>query len=171
MTCRNMKSDLEEMLLTPEKASQATRDHLAACENCRRELAEMQATFALLDEWQAPEVNAWFPVRMQALLREGVSIRDLGAIIEAIGDKARLTRDPGVLAEYARQALGRSQDLLLKLRHNALDSEHLLLILLGQREGLVPLAFKHLDASPAPALDRPQRDVLIRRTRRPEQDG
>src|SRR5436190_700816 len=29
-------------------------------------------------------------------------------IVEAIGDKARLTRDPALLAEYARQALGRS---------------------------------------------------------------
>jgi ATP-dependent Clp protease ATP-binding subunit ClpC len=66
------------------------------------------------------------------------------------------------LTEQARQALGRSQDLLLKLRHNALDSEHLLLILLGQREGLVPLAFKHLDASPALALDRLQRDLAAR---------
>jgi flagellar biosynthesis protein FlhA len=37
-----------------------------------------------------------------------VSIRDLGVIVEAIGDKARLTRDPALLAEYARQALGRS---------------------------------------------------------------
>ena len=45
---------------------------------------------------------------LQALLREGVSIRDLGAIVEAIGDKARLTRDPALLAEYARQALGRT---------------------------------------------------------------
>ena len=45
---------------------------------------------------------------LQALLREGVSIRDLGAIVEAIGDKARVTRDPGLLAEYARQALGRA---------------------------------------------------------------
>ena len=45
---------------------------------------------------------------LQSLLREGVSIRDLGAIIEAIGDKARLTRDPALLAEYARQALGRA---------------------------------------------------------------
>ncbi|MGH2899241.1 MAG: flagellar biosynthesis protein FlhA, partial [Solirubrobacteraceae bacterium] len=45
---------------------------------------------------------------LQALLREGVSIRDLGSIVEAIGDKARVTRDPGLLAEYARQALGRA---------------------------------------------------------------
>ena len=45
---------------------------------------------------------------LQSLLSEGVSIRDLGTIIESIGDKARLTRDPALLAEYARQALGRT---------------------------------------------------------------
>jgi flagellar biosynthesis protein FlhA len=45
---------------------------------------------------------------LQSLLSEGVSIRDLGAIVEAVGDKARVTRDPGLLAEYARQALGRA---------------------------------------------------------------
>jgi flagellar biosynthesis protein FlhA len=44
---------------------------------------------------------------LQNLLREGVSVRDLGPIVEAIGDKARVTRDPAVLAEYARQALAR----------------------------------------------------------------
>jgi flagellar biosynthesis protein FlhA len=45
---------------------------------------------------------------LQALLREGVSVRDLGAVVEAVGDKARLTRDVNMLAEYARQALGRT---------------------------------------------------------------
>ncbi|WP_320669624.1 flagellar biosynthesis protein FlhA [Patulibacter defluvii] len=44
---------------------------------------------------------------LQQLLAEGVSIRDLGAILEAIGDRARVTRDPEVLAEHARQALAR----------------------------------------------------------------
>ena len=63
---------------------------------------------------------------LQALLREGVSVRDLGAIVEAIGDKARLTRDPAMLAEYARQALGRTivapyLDLEGTLRAIALD--------------------------------------------------
>lgn len=70
MTCQNMKPHFEELLLTPKTASPSAREHLAACPECRRELAEMQATFALLDEWQAPEVNAYFPMRMQALLRE-----------------------------------------------------------------------------------------------------
>jgi flagellar biosynthesis protein FlhA len=45
---------------------------------------------------------------LQTLLSEGVSIRDLGAIVESVGDKARITRDPSLLAEYARQALGRA---------------------------------------------------------------
>ena len=63
---------------------------------------------------------------LQALLREGVSVRDLGAIVEAVGDKARLTRDPSMLAEYARQALGRTivapyLDLEGTLRAIALD--------------------------------------------------
>lgn len=70
MTCRNMKSNLEEMLLEPERASQAVCKHLAACEACRRELAQMQATFALLDEWQTPAANPYFTTRMQALMRE-----------------------------------------------------------------------------------------------------
>jgi len=45
---------------------------------------------------------------LQTLLSEAISIRDLGAIVEAVGDKARITRDAGLLAEYARQALGRA---------------------------------------------------------------
>jgi flagellar biosynthesis protein FlhA len=45
---------------------------------------------------------------LQHLLREGVSIRDLGTILEAIGDRAPFTRDPAHLAEAARQALARS---------------------------------------------------------------
>ncbi len=63
---------------------------------------------------------------LQSLLSEGVSIRDLGAIVESVGDKARITRDPSLLAEYARQALGRAitaphLDPLQKLRVITLD--------------------------------------------------
>jgi len=46
---------------------------------------------------------------LQNLLAEGVAIRDLATILEAIGDRARMgVRDPAHLAEYARQALGRT---------------------------------------------------------------
>ncbi|NPV28223.1 MAG: flagellar biosynthesis protein FlhA [Firmicutes bacterium] len=41
------------------------------------------------------------------LLREKVSIRDLVTILETLADYARVTRDPELLTEYVRQALGR----------------------------------------------------------------
>lgn len=45
---------------------------------------------------------------LQNLLRERVSIRDLGRIIEATGDAMGVTRDPMLLTEYVRQHLGRA---------------------------------------------------------------
>jgi flagellar biosynthesis protein FlhA len=45
---------------------------------------------------------------LQNLLREGVSIRDLPTILEAVADHAARTKDPDQLTEYARQALGRA---------------------------------------------------------------
>jgi flagellar biosynthesis protein FlhA len=45
---------------------------------------------------------------LQNLLREGVSIRDLGTILEALGDGASRTHDPEVLTEVARNALARA---------------------------------------------------------------
>jgi flagellar biosynthesis protein FlhA len=84
------------------------------------ELLSRQETRQLLDQLKefneavvtevVPDVLSLGEVQrvLQSLLREGVSIRDLGSILEAIGDKARLTRDPAMLAEYARQALGRT---------------------------------------------------------------
>lgn len=91
-------------------------------ESIRGEAAELltrQETRQLLDQLKehnaavvdevVPDVLSLGEIQrvLQSLLREGVSIRDLGVIVEAIGDKARLTRDPSLLAEYARQALGR----------------------------------------------------------------
>jgi anti-sigma factor RsiW len=78
MTCHNAKSHFEELLLSPQQAPQAAREHLAACEGCRHELQQMQATLALLNEWQAPEANPYFAVRMQARLREEQQTRPAG---------------------------------------------------------------------------------------------
>jgi flagellar biosynthesis protein FlhA len=45
---------------------------------------------------------------LQNLLRERVSIRDAVTILEALGDAANITRNPVLLTEYVRQALGRA---------------------------------------------------------------
>ena len=45
---------------------------------------------------------------LQNLLRDGIPIRDLTQIIEALGDHAARTKDPGMLTELARKALVRT---------------------------------------------------------------
>ena len=61
--------------------------------------------------------------------------------------------------EQARMALSRAQELLARLRHNALDVEHLLLVLLGQGEGLVAEGLARLEFDRRPALLRLQDDL------------
>lgn len=45
---------------------------------------------------------------LASLLREGVPVRDLVAILEALGNHAPVTRDTALLTEYVRQALRRT---------------------------------------------------------------
>jgi ATP-dependent Clp protease ATP-binding subunit ClpC len=58
------------------------------------------------------------------------------------------------LTDEAREALARVQQLLLRLRHNQLDAEHLLLGLLGEPDGLIKAAFEKLEGfQPAVLLE------------------
>jgi flagellar biosynthesis protein FlhA len=45
---------------------------------------------------------------LQNLLREGVSIRDILTIVEALADYSPVTKDPDLLTEYVRQRLARA---------------------------------------------------------------
>jgi flagellar biosynthesis protein FlhA len=84
------------------------------------ELLGRQDTRALLDslkerlpapvEELVPDLMSVGEVQrvLQALLREAVPIRDLVTVLETLGDKAKLTKDVPILAEYCRQALART---------------------------------------------------------------
>jgi flagellar biosynthesis protein FlhA len=124
------RAEAEALGYTVVDAESVIVTHLT--ETIRRhadELLTRQETRKLLDtlkEENAAAVDEVVPEKLgvgeiqrvlQALLREGVSIRDLGTILEAIGDRASMTRDPVILAEYARQALGRT------ITHGYLDEE------------------------------------------------
>ena len=115
------RAEAEALGYTVVDAESVIITHLT--ETIRANVAELltrQDTKALLDglkevnaavvEEVVPDLLSVGEIQrvLQSLLAEGVSIRDLGTIIESIGDKARLTRDPVLLAEYARQALGRT---------------------------------------------------------------
>jgi hypothetical protein len=68
--CTGMESKLADMLLDPAKAPAKVQAHVAGCGDCRAELAELQATMALLDEWKTPEPNPYFLTRFNARMRE-----------------------------------------------------------------------------------------------------
>jgi flagellar biosynthesis protein FlhA len=103
--------DAESVIVTHlTEAIRTEASELLTRQETRQLLDQLKESNAAVVEEVVPDVLSLGEIQrvLQALLREGVSIRDLGVIIEAIGDKARLTRDPALLAEYARQALGRS---------------------------------------------------------------
>jgi flagellar biosynthesis protein FlhA len=103
--------DRESVIVTHlTEAIRSNASELLTRQETRELLDRLKESNAAVVDEVVPDVLSLGEIQrvLQALLSEGVSIRDLGAIVEAIGDKARLTRDPGVLAEYARQALGRT---------------------------------------------------------------
>jgi flagellar biosynthesis protein FlhA len=102
--------DAESVIVT--HLTETIRKHAADLltrQETRQLLDQLKEHNAAVVEEVVPDVLSVGEIQrvLQALLREGVSVRDLGPIVEAVGDKARLTRDPAVLAEYARQALSR----------------------------------------------------------------
>jgi hypothetical protein len=71
MICRDCKSALPDLLLDPAAPSNnAAQAHVDSCADCRAELAELQATFALLDEWKAPAPSPYFDQKLAVRLRE-----------------------------------------------------------------------------------------------------
>lgn len=71
MDCKTCRSLLPDLLLEPERPmNPVAAAHLAGCEGCRMEFEEVRATFALLDEWTAPEPSPYFDARVRAHLRE-----------------------------------------------------------------------------------------------------
>jgi hypothetical protein len=68
--CTAMESKLADLLLDPRSAPARVQEHVAACESCRGQLAELHATMNLLDAWQIPEPNPYFLTRLDARMRE-----------------------------------------------------------------------------------------------------
>jgi len=69
MTCPEIKNNLAEVVYESRPLPEEIRKHLAECAGCTAELAEMEATWKLLDEWQAPQPSAFFDAKLYARLR------------------------------------------------------------------------------------------------------
>ncbi|HEY4308116.1 MAG TPA: flagellar biosynthesis protein FlhA [Pirellulales bacterium] len=76
----------------------------------RHLLDELRATSPAVVDELVPGVMKLAEVQqvLHLLLREGLPIRNLGSILESLGDHASRTSDPQTLAEHARQKLSRT---------------------------------------------------------------
>jgi hypothetical protein len=70
MICREVKTNLPDLLLAPKSVPAAVRAHVESCAECAKELRSLEATMALMDTWEAPEVTPYFDTRMGVLLRD-----------------------------------------------------------------------------------------------------
>jgi anti-sigma factor RsiW len=68
--CKDCRERLPDLLLDPASVPAGIEAHMAACSDCRAELASLRATFAALDAWTAPEPSAYFDTRLHARVRE-----------------------------------------------------------------------------------------------------
>jgi len=91
--CNGMDSKLADLLLEPERAPAKVQAHLAECDRCRKELAELRATLALLDRWEVPEPSPYFMTRFDARLREARGAEPAGWIARL---RARLAYGPAM---------------------------------------------------------------------------
>src|SRR5580704_17072342 len=71
MNCKDCKSVLLDLLLDPGAPSNAAaRSHVESCAKCNQEFKSLEATFALLDTWKAPEPSPYFDQKLAVRLRE-----------------------------------------------------------------------------------------------------
>lgn len=75
LDCNACRKHLPDLLFEPgyAVAHPEVDAHLYACTPCRTELEELQATFDLLDNWNAPEPTPFFDARVKARVREAAA--------------------------------------------------------------------------------------------------
>ena len=72
MMCKQVREQFLDLATGGLPAEAA--EHVATCHECAAEMKAMQATMALLDEWQTPEPSPYFDMRLQARLREEAAV-------------------------------------------------------------------------------------------------
>jgi hypothetical protein len=70
--CKTCRTHMADLLLDENYAAShaGLATHLASCQECAAELRELRSTFALLDDWTAPEPSPYFDSKLHVRLRE-----------------------------------------------------------------------------------------------------
>lgn len=74
MSCKDIREEMTAHVLKigdeHDVVPAPTQRHLSSCEPCRSDAAAMSSLKQVLDEWSAPEPNAYFMTRFEARLEE-----------------------------------------------------------------------------------------------------
>jgi hypothetical protein len=78
--CKNCREHLADLLLDERYAAAhpEVAGHMGECAECSAELAELKATFAVLDHWTVPEPSPYFDSKLRARLREAAAAEPEG---------------------------------------------------------------------------------------------
>jgi hypothetical protein len=79
MNCKDCQSVFLDLLLDPgASGNAAAQSHVESCLGCKEELKSLEATFALLDDWKAPEPSPYFDQKLAVRLREEQELAPAG---------------------------------------------------------------------------------------------
>jgi hypothetical protein len=79
MNCKDCQSAFLDLLLDPGAPANAiARGHIEACAECKQEFKSLEATFALLEMWKAPEPSPYFDQKLAVRLREEQALAPAG---------------------------------------------------------------------------------------------
>jgi hypothetical protein len=79
MNCKDCQSAILDLLFDPgAPSSVAVRTHIESCAACTQDFKSMEATFSLLDMWQAPEPSPYFDQKLAVRLREEQTLTPAG---------------------------------------------------------------------------------------------
>jgi anti-sigma factor RsiW len=108
MNCKDCQSVFLDLLLeSGVPANTAARSHIGSCPKCAQEFKSLEATFALLDTWNAPEPSPYFDQKLAVRLREE-QLKEPAGWFERL--KARLLFNTG---RQFRPALAGAMALIL----------------------------------------------------------
>ncbi len=116
-------------------------DEILTRDSTKHLIDELKRTSPVAVEELIPGVMKLAEVQqiLQMLLREGVPIRQLGPILETLGDYAPRTKEPILLAEYVRQRLARS----ISTRYRNAENRLFVLTLDPALEDRIRAGFEH----------------------------
>ena len=108
MNCKLCQAALPDLLLDPASpVAQSASAHLRACPACQAELTSLQSTFALLDDFHAPEPSPWFDARLAVRVREAQAAPPL-SLVQRVRDTLQFST-----GRYLRPAFAGALALVL----------------------------------------------------------